>query len=151
MKLNPSKCAFRVSAGKFLGFMVSQRGIEANPEKVKDILDMQAPRNIKEVQRLAQMVVALSRFISWAIDKCYPFFSMLKKAFYWDEKCDRAFQKLKDHLGHLPINQPKQGEVLYVYLSISETMVSSVLVREEVGVQVLVYYTRRAFKGAKER
>ena len=49
MKLNPSKCAFRVSSGKFLGFMVSQRGIEANPEKIQAILDMEPPKNIKEV------------------------------------------------------------------------------------------------------
>ena len=49
MKLNPSKCAFRVSSGKFLGFMVSQRGIEANPDKIQAILDMEPPKNIKEV------------------------------------------------------------------------------------------------------
>ena len=49
MKLNPSKCAFRVSSGKFLGFMVSQRGIEAKPDKIQAILDMEPPKNIKEV------------------------------------------------------------------------------------------------------
>ncbi len=48
MKLNPSKCAFGVSSSKFLGFMVSQRGIEANPDKIKAILEMQPPRTIKE-------------------------------------------------------------------------------------------------------
>ena len=52
MKLNPSKCAFGVSLGKFLGFMVSHRGIEANPEKIKAILDMKSPQSIKEVQSL---------------------------------------------------------------------------------------------------
>jgi hypothetical protein len=54
MKLNLGKCAFNVSARKFLVFMVFQRGIEANPKKVKAIIDMQAPRNTKEVQRLAR-------------------------------------------------------------------------------------------------
>ena len=49
MKLNPSKCAFGVSSGKFLGFMVSHRGIEENPNKIQVILDMEPPRNIKEV------------------------------------------------------------------------------------------------------
>lgn len=91
MNLNPSKYAFRVSAGKFLRFMVSQRGIEANPEKVKAKLDMQAPRNINELQRLARRVTALSQFISWATDKCYPFFHLLKKAFYFDKECDKVF------------------------------------------------------------
>ena len=52
MKLNPSKCAFGVSSGKFMGFMVSQRGIEANPDKIQAILDMEPPKNIKEVQSL---------------------------------------------------------------------------------------------------
>ena len=52
MKLNPSKCAFGVASGKFLGFMVSHRGIEANPKKIKAILDMKPPQNVKEVQSL---------------------------------------------------------------------------------------------------
>lgn len=75
VKLHPSKCAFKVSAGKFLRFMVSQRGIEANPEKVKTIIDMQPPKNIKKVQQLARRVTTLSKFISWATNKCFHFFA----------------------------------------------------------------------------
>ncbi|XP_077214533.1 uncharacterized protein LOC143849414 [Tasmannia lanceolata] len=60
MKLNPSKCVFGVASGKFLGFMVSQRGIEANPEKIQAILDMTPPRTVNEVQRLAERIAALS-------------------------------------------------------------------------------------------
>ena len=75
MKLNPSKCAFGVSARKFLGFIVNQRGIEANPDKIKVVLDMPSPSNIKEVQRLTGRIAALSRFVSRASDKCQPFFS----------------------------------------------------------------------------
>ena len=81
MKLNPAKCAFGVSAGKFLGFIVNNRGIEANPDKIKVVLDMAPPSNIKEVQRLTKRIVALSRFVSKASDKCLPFFQVLKKAF----------------------------------------------------------------------
>ena len=81
MKLNPSKCAFRVSSGKFLGFMVSKRGIEANPDKIQAILSMEPPKNIKEVQSLTGRVAALNRLISKATDKCLPFFKVLKKAF----------------------------------------------------------------------
>ena len=81
MKLNPSKCAFKVSSGKFLGFMVSQRGIEANPKKVKAILKISSPRTIKEVQSLIGKVATLNRFISKATDKCLLFFKTLKKAF----------------------------------------------------------------------
>ena len=74
MKLNPAKCAFGVSAGKFLGFIVNNRGIEANPDKIKVVLDMSPPSNIKEVQRLTRRIAALSRFVSKARDKCQPFF-----------------------------------------------------------------------------
>ena len=81
MKLNPSKCAFKVSSGKFLGFIVSQRGIEANPKKVKAILKISSPRMIKEVQSLIGKVAALNRFISKATNKCLLFFKTLKKAF----------------------------------------------------------------------
>lgn len=72
MKLNLGKCAFGVLADKFLGFVVSQRGIEANPKKIKAIIDMQAPRNTKEVQCLAEKIAALSQFISRSTDKCSP-------------------------------------------------------------------------------
>ena len=74
MKLNPAKCAFRVSAGKFLGFIVNNRGIEANLDKIKAMLDMPSPSSIKEVQRLTGRIAALSRFVSRASDKCQPFF-----------------------------------------------------------------------------
>ena len=78
MRLNLVKCVFGVSSGKFLGFMVSQRGIEANPEKVKAILDMTSPRSVKQVQRLTGRIVALNRFVSRVIDKCLLFFKTLK-------------------------------------------------------------------------
>uniref|UniRef100_A0A2N9HPQ8 Uncharacterized protein n=1 Tax=Fagus sylvatica TaxID=28930 RepID=A0A2N9HPQ8_FAGSY len=95
MKLNPSKCAFGVYSGKFLGFMVSQRGIEANPDKIKAILEMQPPKNIKEVQRLTGRIAALNRFMSRSTDKCLPFFKTLKKAFEWTDECQQAFEELK--------------------------------------------------------
>ena len=59
IRLNLAKCAFGVSSRKFLGFMISQRGIEANPKKVKAILEMTSPRNVKEVQKLTRRVAAL--------------------------------------------------------------------------------------------
>ncbi|KAL0290855.1 UNVERIFIED_CONTAM: Pro-Pol polyprotein [Sesamum radiatum] len=73
MKLNPAKCTFGVHGGKFLGFMISQRGIEVNPEKINAILEMKPPRNIREVQRLTGHLAALNRFISRSSDKGLPF------------------------------------------------------------------------------
>ena len=81
MKLNPSKCVFGVVSGKFLGFMVSQKGIEANPEKVHAIINMVSPRTVKEFQKLTKRIAALNRFISRTTDKCLPFFKTLKQAF----------------------------------------------------------------------
>ena len=75
MKLNSGKCAFGVTVGKFLRFMVSQRGIEANPDKIRAIIEMTPPRNMKEVQSLNGKVTALNRFVLRATDKCLPFFS----------------------------------------------------------------------------
>ena len=77
-KLNPSKCAFEVSSGKFLDFMVSQKGIKANLEKVKAILKISSLKTIKEVQSLTGRVAALNRFVSKTTDKCLPFFKILK-------------------------------------------------------------------------
>ena len=79
MKLNQAKCAFGVSTEKFLGFIVNNRGIEANPDKIKVVLDMPSPSSIKEVQRLTGRIAALSRFVSKASNKCQPFFQILKK------------------------------------------------------------------------
>ena len=81
MKLNPAKCVFAVALVKFLGFMVSQQGIEVNPDKVKAIIEVKSPKTMKEVQSLTRKVAALNKFFSRATDKCMPFFKVLKKAF----------------------------------------------------------------------
>ena len=102
MKLNPAKCAFGVSTEKFLGFIVNNRGIEANLDKIKAVLDIPPPSNIKEVQHLIGRIVVLSRFVSKASDKCQPFFQVIKKAFQWDTHCEEAFSALKTYLSSPP-------------------------------------------------
>ncbi|KAM0010574.1 putative nucleotidyltransferase, Ribonuclease H [Helianthus debilis subsp. tardiflorus] len=79
MKLNPAKCHFGVGAGKFLGYMVTKRGIEASPKQIKSILDIKSPSNMKDVQRLTGRVAALNRFISRSSEKCKEFYDILKK------------------------------------------------------------------------
>ena len=106
MKLNPAECAFGVSARKFLGFIVNNRGIEANPDKIKFVLDMSSPSSIIEVQRLTGRIAALSRFVSRASDKCQPFFQILKKSFQWDARCEEAFAALKKYLSSPPPPPP---------------------------------------------
>ena len=129
MKLNPNKCTFGVSSGKFLGFMVSQRGIKANLEKVKAILDMTLPKIFKEVQKLIRKIATLNRFVSKVTDKCLPFFKTLKQAFAWTEECEATFQELKHYLSNPPLlSSSKEGENLYLYMAISATAVSAALI-----------------------
>ena len=152
MKLNPAKCAFGMSAGKFLGFIVNHRGIEANLDKIKAMLDVPSPSGIKEVQRLTGRISALSRFVSSASDKCQPFFQVLKKAFQWDAKCEEAFTALKTYLRSPPILVSLvEGELLTLYLAVSDFSTSAVLVRDKERVQHPVYYCSRALRGAEER
>ena len=93
---------------------------------------MKPPQNIKEVQSLTGRVAALNRFISKAIDKCLPFFRILRKAFEWTDDCQRAFKDLKAYLRTTPLLSPSVlGEELYLYLAVTPHAVSSALIREE--------------------
>ena len=94
LHLNASKCSFGVGSGKFLGYMVTHRGIEVNPDQIKAINNLQPPQNPKEVQKLTGMTAALNRFISRSTDRCRPFFLLLHKwkEFEWTEECAGAFQ-----------------------------------------------------------
>ena len=111
---------------------------------------MVSPRTIKEVQKLTTRIAALNRFVSRATNKCLPFFKTLKQAFAWTDECEAAFQDLKRYLSNPPLLSPsKEGENLYLYLAISTTAVSAVLIREEAKKQLPVYYISQAFQGAE--
>ncbi|XP_019197405.1 PREDICTED: uncharacterized protein LOC109191268 [Ipomoea nil] len=154
LRLNPKKCTFGVHGGKFLGYMVSKRGIEPNPDKVRAILDMEPPRSLREVQRLNGKLAALGRFLLRSAEKSLPFFAVLKKSsgFEWSLECQKAFDDLKAYMmSLLPLAKPVRGETLYLYLGISQAAISSVLVRDDAGVQRPIYSTSRALRGAKLR
>ena len=134
MKLNPSKCAFRVSASRFLGFMVTQRGIEANPAQLKAIFESPAPASRKGVQQLTGRLAALGRFISRFTDRLKPFFVTLKGANQagWNEECDEALTAIKQYLAEPPVlASPEAGETLFVYLAVSDVSVSAALFKED--------------------
>ena len=136
MSLNPQKCILAVGGGKFLGFMVSERGIEANPEKVQAILDMTAPTSRSEVQCLTGRLVALARFISRLTDRCNPFFQLLKaqhkKEITWGPEHDKVFNSIRTYLATVPLlSKPIPGEVLYLYLAVSAMAVSAALTRHD--------------------
>uniref|UniRef100_A0A2N9J8Z8 Retrotransposon gag domain-containing protein n=1 Tax=Fagus sylvatica TaxID=28930 RepID=A0A2N9J8Z8_FAGSY len=152
LRLNASKCVFGVGSGKFLGFMVSHRGIEVNPDQIKVIQELKAPRTHKEVQRLTGMTAALSRFISRSADRCQPFFQLLKKSttFKWDDKCVSAFEDLKRYLSSsLLLSNPTPGEPLFLYLAVSDRAVSAVLIRIKDTVQCPVYYASKTMTEAE--
>ncbi|KAL2253359.1 UNVERIFIED_CONTAM: Retrovirus-related Pol polyprotein from transposon opus [Sesamum indicum] len=154
MKLNPDKCTFGVGGGKFLGYMVSERGIEANPEKIRAIMDLRSPATIKDVQKLTGKITSLGRFISRSADKSLPFFRILRKPknFEWNEECEKALHELKKYLTTPPLlANPKEHEELFLYLGVSEHAVSSVLVREEGGQQNPIYYVSKMLQGAELR
>ena len=101
MKLNPTKCVFGVPAGMLLGYIVSQRGIEANPAKIKAIQSLKKPEELADVQKLMGCIAALSRFISRLGEKAIPLYRLLKKSdkFVWDKEADDAFELLKKKIG----------------------------------------------------
>ncbi|GKV12017.1 hypothetical protein SLEP1_g23223 [Rubroshorea leprosula] len=136
-----------------IGFMVSRRGIEVNPEKIKAMAEMEPPKSMKDVQRLTGRVATLHKFISKSADKCLPFSKIMRlatqkdesgkqKKFEWNSECQAAFDELKSYLSSPPLlTKANDGEILYLYLGISDESISSVLVREEGKQQKPVYYT----------
>ena len=137
LHLNASKCSFGVRSGKFLGYMVTHRGIEVNPNQIKAINNLRTPRNPKEVQKLTGMAAALNRFISRSAGRCRPFFLLINKwkNFKWTEECAKAFQQLKDYLARPPImSSPEPDEVLFAYIAVAPYAVSLVLIRVDNGI-----------------
>uniref|UniRef100_A0A803Q709 Reverse transcriptase domain-containing protein n=1 Tax=Cannabis sativa TaxID=3483 RepID=A0A803Q709_CANSA len=146
MKLNPAKCIFGNLSGKFLGFIVNERGIEANLEKIQALIDMELPKNRKEVQCLTGRVAALNRFILRSADKCFPFFNTLRgnKQLTWGEECEETFQKLKEHLGKPPLlAKPEKGEPLFLYLGVLKhaTSVALTTINGQVLTKFIVEFT----------
>src|SRR4051812_19297681 len=133
IKLNPEKCAFGVPSSQLLGYFISQRGIEANPKKIKAIMTMENPKNLKGVQQLAGRVAALSRFISHMGEKALPFYQLLRKAekFEWTPEANDAFESLKRLLSTSPVLvTPKEREPLLLYIAATHQVVNTVLVVE---------------------
>ena len=131
LRLNASRCLFGVGSGKFLGYMVTHRGIKVNPDKIKAINNLQPPRNPKEVQKLTGITVALNWFISRSTDRCKPFFLLMNKwkGFEWTGECALAFQQLKEYLSWPPImSSPEVDEVCFAYIVVASHAISLVLI-----------------------
>jgi hypothetical protein len=156
LRLNPEKCVFGIHKGKILGCLVSTKGIEENPDKIKALIEMQDPITVKDVQKLTGRVAALNRFIPRAAERSLPFFQVLRssKNFQWSETQKQAFQQLKDYLYNMTkLCPPEPRSPLLLYVSASNSAVSAVLVqeKEEEGKfkQIPVYFASEALSGSK--
>jgi ribonuclease HI len=143
VKLNPEKCVFGVPRGMLLGFIVSEQGIEANPEKIAAITNMGPIKDLKGVQRVMGCLAALSRFISCLGEKGLPLYRLLRKAerFTWNPEAEEALGNLKALLTNAPILvPPAAGEALLIYVAATTQVVSAVIVveRREEGHALLI-------------
>lgn len=146
---------FCVKSGKFLGFMRSERGIEVNPQKIEAIARLLKPRCIKNVQRLHGCITALGRFIFKSAERCLPLFKALKASkanFKWTEECSQAWKDMKNQLSKLPLlGSPNIGETMFLYLSFSDLVVASILIKEVESKQHPVYFVSKALNDAESR
>src|ERR1043165_5353242 len=154
MRFNLEKCTFGVRAGKFLAFYLTERGIEANPDKCRAFSELPTPRSKKSIQVLNGMLTSLSRFVARSAQHALPFFKLLRKGptFEWNEECEQALLHLKRALSQPPVlSRPQLRETLYLYLAVSNEAVSAVLIRETEDGQKPVYFTSKALQGPETR
>ena len=144
LRLNPKKCTFGVISGKLLGHIVSERGIEVDPEKTKAILDMPAPRTEKEIRGFLGRLQYISRFIARLTDICEPIFRLLRKnqPTVWNDDCQRAFEKIKECLLSPPVLvPPTSGRPMLLYLSVSDIALGFMLAQlDDSGKERANYY-----------
>jgi hypothetical protein len=156
LKLNPEKCVFGVKKGKFLGCLVSTKGIKANMSKIEAILRMEPPNSKKGAQRLAGRLASLNRFISRSAERNLPFFEILKSAevLQWGLAQQKAFEELKQYLIDLTtLTPPSSGAPLLMYVAASHVVVSAALVQEkqdgQIKKQAPVYFVSEVLSPSK--
>src|SRR3954466_2719325 len=156
LRLNPNKCTFGVRSGKLLGFIVSQRGIEVDPDKVKAIQAMPVPKTEKEVRGFLGRLNYISRFISHLTATCEPIFKLLRKdqPIKWNDDCQVAFETIKNYLQEPPILLPPvPGRPLIMYLTVLERSMGCVLgQQDETGrKEHAIYYLSKKFTDCEYR
>jgi len=128
--MNPLKCAFGVTSGKFLGFVVPKKGIEIDPDKVKAIIQTPPPRNLRVLRGLQGRLAYIRRFITNLSGRCQPFIRLLKKdmSFIWDQTCQNTFESIKQYLTKPPVLMaPVQERPLILYTAALEQPLGAML------------------------
>ncbi|XP_052728311.1 uncharacterized protein LOC108320289 [Vigna angularis] len=156
LRLNPAKCTFGVKSGKLLGFVVSQKGIEVDPDKVRAISEMPTPSTEKEVRGFLGRLNYIARFISQLTATCEPMFKLLRKnqVMVWNEDCQAAFEKIKQYLQDPPVLRPPEpGRPLILYLTVLERSMGCVLGQhDEAGKREhAIYYLSKKFTDCEQR
>ncbi|PKA61159.1 hypothetical protein AXF42_Ash006055 [Apostasia shenzhenica] len=154
LKLNPTKCTFRAISGRFLGYLISVRGMEAYLDKISTVLSMSSPRSLKEIQKLTSRINSLGRFISRAGDRCLSFFRCLRKGKkgQWTDECEAAFSELKKYLTTAPMLVAlKTGEIFSLYLGALDAAVSAVLVNDDKGIHRPIFCISHILLDAETR
>ncbi|XP_030940238.1 uncharacterized protein LOC115965196 [Quercus lobata] len=153
LKMNPRKCAFGVTSGKFLGFIVRHRGIEIDQSKIEAIQKMPEPKNLRELRGLQGKLAYIRRFISNLASRCQPFNRLMKKDvhFEWDEACSNAFACIKRHLLIPPVlGAPIPGKPLVLYIAAQERSLGALMAQEnKEGKERALYYLSRTLYGAE--
>jgi hypothetical protein len=157
LKLNPEKCVFGVKNDKFLGCLVSTKGIEANLSKIEAILRIEPPNSKRGAQRLAGRLVSLNGFISRSTERNLPFFEILKSAevFQWGPTQQKAFEEMKQYLIDITtLTPPSSGTPLLLYVVVSHTAVSAALVQEKqdghIKKQAPIYFVSEVLSPSKK-
>src|ERR1051325_10324785 len=156
LRLNPNKCTFGVRSGKLLGFIVSDKGIEVDPAKVKAIQEMLEPRTEKEVCGFLGRLNYISRFISHMTATCEPIFKLLRKdkVVRWNNDCQVTFDKIKEYLQEPPILMPPvEGKLLIMYFTGLEGSMGCVLGQhDESGrKEHAIYYLSKKFTDCEKK
>jgi len=156
LRLNPAKCSFGVKSGKLLGFVVSDKGIEVDPNKVKTIQSMPPPKTEKDVRGFLGRLNYIAWFISQLTTTCDPIFRLLRKKNpgIWNEECEEAFEKIKQYLLNPPLLVPPVLErPLILYLTVIETAMGCVLGQhdETRRKEIAIYYLSKKFTECESR
>ena len=156
LRLNPAKCSFGVKSGKLLGFVVSDRGIEVDPDKVKVIQAMSSPKTEKEVRGFLGRINYIARFIAQLTTTCEPIFRLLRKKNpgTWNEECEEAFNKIKHYLQSPPLLVPPiSGRPLILYLTVTEIAMGCVLGQhdETRRKEMVIYYLSKKLTECESR
>ncbi|KAG9450316.1 hypothetical protein H6P81_010281 [Aristolochia fimbriata] len=153
LKMNPLKCAFGVTSGKFLGFIVHHRGIEIDQSKIDAIQKMPEPRNVSELKSFQGHLAYIQRFISNLARRCQPFSRLLKKetTFEWDESCRNAFNNIKAYLTKPPVLVAAiVGQPLLLYIAAQKGSVGALLAQcDEDNKERSLYYLSRTLVGVE--